>query len=208
MARPFLEERISLDARYGSSFTESYSVKNSEDAAGAEYAQLLFPYPKLRYNLNFANCQTEALAKELRDLYHRCAGTYGGFRLRHLIDFSTNNYTQAPTHNDQKLISITNKIFQLVRWYGPQGLSTSPRRILRKLVAGTVKIGVSGSLVSSGFTVDYATGLVTFASVPSGEVTGGCEFDIPVRFEADYSGDYNTANVISSSLQVVELLNP
>lgn len=208
MARPFLEERISLDARYGSDFTESYAVKNTEDISGAEYGQLLYPFPKLRYNLNFANCQTEVLAKELRDLFHRCAGTYAGFRLRHHVDFSTNNYTHAPTHNDQQLIQVSSKVFQMVRWYGPQGVSTSTRRILRKLVAGTVKIGVAGSLVTAGFSVDYNTGLVTFVSVPAGAVTGGCEFDIPVRFEADYSGNFNTANVISASLQIIELLNP
>lgn len=208
MARPFLEERISLDARYGSDFTESYSVKNTEDASGAEYAQLLFPFPKLRYNLNFANCQTEVLAKQLRDLYHRCGGTFGGFRLRHFVDFSTNNYTQVPTHSDQQLIQVSSTVFQMVRWYGPQGVSTSTRRLLRKLVSGTVKIGVGGSLVTTGFTVDHNTGLVNFASPPSGAVTGGCEFDIPVRFESDYSGTYNTANVISANFQVVELLNP
>jgi len=207
MARPFLEEQISLDARYGSSFTETYDVQNTEDASG-DYGKLLSPYPKLRYDLNFANCQTEYLAKALRDLYHRCAGTFGGFRLKHYVDFTTNNYTQAPTHTDQILVPITTKIFQLVRWYGPQNVATSPRRLIRKPVTGTVKIGVAGALVTTGFTIDHTTGLVTFASVPGGQVTGGCEFDIPVRFEAGYSGNYNTANVISANLSVVELLTP
>lgn len=207
MARPFLEEQISLDARYGSSFTETYDVQNTEDASG-DYGKLLSPYPKLRYDLNFANCLIESLAKQLRDLYHRSAGTFGGFRLKHYADFTTKNYTQAPTHTDQILIPITTKIFQLVRWYGPQNVAASPRRLIRKPVTGTVKIGVAGSLVTTGFTIDHATGLVTFASVPGGQVTGGCEFDIPVRFEAGYSGNYNTANVISANLSVVELLTP
>lgn len=79
---------------------------------------------------------------------------------------------------------------------------------MRKLVAGTVKIGVGGSLVTTGFAVDYNTGLVTFVSAPGGVVTGGCEFDIPVRFEVDYGGNFNTANVVSASLQIIELLNP
>lgn len=207
MARPFLEEQISLDARYGTSFTESYEVKNTQDG-GSDYGLLVHPYPVLRYELNFANCLREGLAKALRDLYHRSAGTFGGFRLRHHADFSTNNYTLAPTHTDQKTIAVTTKIFQLVRWYGPQGVMSSPRRLIRKPITGTVKIGVGGVLTSSGFTIDYTKGLVTFASVPSGEVTAGCEFDIPVRFESDYAGNYNNANVISASLNVVELLNP
>lgn len=208
MARPFLEERISLDARYGSDFSESYSVKNTEDASGADYGQLLFPYPKLRYSLSFTNSQIETLAVELRDLFHRSCGTFGGFRLRHHVDFSTKNYTQTPTHTDQILIPVTNKIFQLVRWYGPQNVSTSPHRIIRKPVVGTVKVGVAGALVTTGFSIDHTKGLVTFLSAPVGQVTAGCEFDIPVRFEADYSGLFNTANVISTNFQLVELLNP
>lgn len=208
MARPFLEERISLDARYGSDFSESYSVQNTEDAAGSDYGKLLFPFPKLRYDLNFANCQTDALAKQLRDFYHRCAGPYSGFRLHHYVDYTTNDYTKAPTHTDQILIPVTNKIFQLVRWYGPQNVNTSTRRIIYKPVVGSVKVGVAGALVTTGFSIDHTKGLITFVSVPAGQVTAGCEFDIPVRFDAAYNGSYNTANVISASFQVVELLNP
>jgi uncharacterized protein (TIGR02217 family) len=207
MSRPFLEEQISLDARYGTSFTETYDVNNTQDG-GADYGQLLSPFPRLRYDLNFANCAIDSLAKQLRDLYHRSAGTFGGFRLKHHADFTTNNYTHAPTHTDQILIPVTTKIFQLVRWYGPQNVSTSARRIIYKPVTGTVKVGVAGALVTTGFTIDHAKGLVTFSSVPAGQVTAGCEYDIPVRFEAAYSGNYNTANVISTNLNVVELLNP
>lgn len=207
MPRPFLEEQISLDARYGTSFSESYDVNNTE-SNGGDYGQLLSPFPKLRYDLNFANCLRDDLAQELRDLYHRSAGTFGGFRVRHHVDFTTKNYTQTPTHTDQILIPVTDKIFQLVRWYGPQNVLSSPRRIIRKPVTGTVKVGVAGALVTTGFTIDHTKGLVTFASVPAGQVTAGCEYDIPMRFEADYSGNYSTANAISANLNVVELLNP
>lgn len=207
MSRPFLDERISLDVRYGTSFTCAFTVTNTTDVGGNSYTKLHNPFPLLRYELNFANCQQESLAKELQDLYMRSGGTHGGFRVRHHAEFTTNNYTQAPSHADQQLINLGDNKYQLVVWYGPSGGAT-PRRLIRKPVSGTVKIGVSGSLVITGFAVDYATGIVTFASTPGGAVTGGCEFDIPMRFDADLSGAFSSYQIISSNLSVIEILNP
>ncbi|MDP2087090.1 MAG: DUF2460 domain-containing protein, partial [Gemmobacter sp.] len=58
-----------------------------------------------------------------------------------------------------------------------------------KPAAGTVRISIAGrSMVESdAWSVDTATGLVTFADpVPEGaEVRAGFEFDVPVRFDTD-----------------------
>jgi uncharacterized protein (TIGR02217 family) len=207
MARPFLDERISLDVRYGTSFSCGFSVTNTSDVGGNSYSKLHNPFPVLRYELNFANCQQEQLAKELQDLYMRSGGTHGGFRVKHHTEFTTKNYTQAPTHTDQPLIDLGGNKYQLVVWYGTPG-GESPRRLIRKPVSGTVKVGVGGALVTTGFAVDYVTGVITFSSAPSGAVTAGCEFDIPMRFDADLSGSFNSYQIISSNLSVLEILNP
>ncbi len=39
--------------------------------------------------------------------------------------------------------------------------------------------------MTSGFTVDTTTGLVSFAAAPSGAVTAGYQFDCAVRFDSD-----------------------
>ncbi len=207
MSRPFLNERISLDARYGTSFTCSFSVTNTSDVGGNSYSKLHNPFPVLRYELNFANCQQDDLAKELQDLYMRSGGQHGGFRVRHYTEFTTNDYTGTPAHTDQQLIDLGDDVYQLVVWYGAPGGAT-PRREIRKPISGTVKIGVGGALVTTGFAVDYVTGQITFEATPGGAVTGGCEFDIPMRFDADLSGAFNSYQVISSNLSVIEILNP
>jgi uncharacterized protein (TIGR02217 family) len=207
MPRPFLNERISLDVRYGTSYSCSFSVINTSDSGGNSYSKLNHPFPVLRYELNFANCLQDGLAKELQDLYMRSGGTHGGFRVKHHTEFSTKDYTKSPTHNDQPLVDLGGNKYQLVVWYGSPGAAT-PRRLIRKPVSGTVKIGVGGSLVTTGFAVDYTTGVVTFSSTPVGAVTGGCEFDIPMRFDADLSGAFTSYQVISSNISVIEILNP
>jgi len=62
-------------------------------------------------------------------------------------------------------------------------------RPIRKPVLGTVRVAIAGDAQkeSIDFTVDYATGVVTFAAPPglAAAVTAGFEFDVPVRFDAD-----------------------
>lgn len=207
MAGPFLNERIDLCARYGTGFTEGFSVTHMQDVGGNEYSRLLHPYPKLEYELSFANADQDDLAKRLADLYKRCGGTFRAFRVKHYSEWSTNDYTQPPTALDQPLIDLGDNKYQLVVWYGAAA-PEAPRRLIKKPVAGTVVIAVGGVVVTTGFTVDYAEGTVQFESAPGGAVTGGCEFDIPMRFAMDYSGVFNNYKTISSTVSVVEVLNP
>lgn len=62
-------------------------------------------------------------------------------------------------------------------------------RVVAKPVAGTVRIAVGGDEMqeSVDYSVDYGTGLVTFASAPDfeAEITAGFELDVPVRFGTD-----------------------
>src|SRR5690606_1845399 len=80
--------------------------------------------------------------------------------------------------------------FQLAKTYG--ALHSPYRRPIAKPVLGSVQVAVNESEMEEGvaFTVDSATGVVTFAPgfiPPAGAaVTAGFLFDVPVRFDTDY----------------------
>jgi uncharacterized protein (TIGR02217 family) len=208
----YLEERINLCARYGSGYEEGFVVSHTEDIGGSEYSRLYHPYPKLRYQLDYTNGAREGLAKEITDLFKRCAGTMHYFRVKHYAEFTTNNKTQAPTAQDQLLIQLPAPvgefIFQLVTWYGSTAIPWTARRLITKPSIFTVKIAIDGVEVDSSlYFVDQLTGTVHFYDDPVGVVTGGCEFDIPMRFAADYSGTFNNLNVLSASMSLIEILD-
>lgn len=203
----FLNTRIDLCARYGSSFSERWEVQSHTDSGGNEYQRLVHPYPRLEYDLSFANGEQDGLAKAVHELYQAAGGTYAAFRVHHYAEYTTNQKTQPPTALDQPLVNLGGNKFQLVTWYGSMAPVT-PRRLIKKPVAGSVRVGVGGDAVSSGFVVDYTTGIITFDNAPGGAVTGGCEFDIPMRFAADYSGVFNSYKIISSTVSLIEVLNP
>ena len=60
-------------------------------------------------------------------------------------------------------------------------------RAIAKPVTGTVRIALAGVEQPSGWSVDTATGVVTFSGAPGAGVaiTAGFEFDVPVRFDTD-----------------------
>jgi hypothetical protein len=182
----FLEERITEKLLYDSGFTEAYAVKISETFAGNSYRKLLHPYPMARYELSLLDID-DTIRLSAIDLYQRSGGIFGGFRAKHFEDFSTNNYVDAPTYNDQKAVLTTGLSYQITRWYGPEADANSTRRRIKKPVAGTVLVGVRDDLgnphqiieISTApnpdvirWVVDATTGIVTFTANDQNTITG------------------------------------
>ena len=135
--------------------------------------------------------------RSLADLYEIVAffearrGSYHGFRFRDPFDMKSCAPDATPSPGDQTL-GTGNGVtaaFQLVKRYGDG--EDAYFRPIRKPVAGTVRVAVGGVERASPahFSVDHATGIVTFApgAVPGAgvAVTAGFEFDVPARFDAE-----------------------
>jgi uncharacterized protein (TIGR02217 family) len=79
-------------------------------------------------------------------------------------------------------------IFGLYKTYSSGGV-TRTRRIV-KPVAGTVTIYKNGVLqtLTTDYSIDYSTGIVTFTAAPAAAAVLGCkgQFDVPCFFGSDY----------------------
>lgn len=115
-------------------------------------------------------------------------GALHGFRFLDFTDFATTeNHIDRPdvVAFDDVEIAIGDGAttqFQLIKKYeDATGIYT---RVILKPVAGTVLVGLNGVNQTTGWSVNTATGIITFSSAPAdGDViTAGFEFDIPVRF--------------------------
>jgi uncharacterized protein (TIGR02217 family) len=135
--------------------------------------------------------------KSLNDLHAVIAffeerrGRLIGFRWRDPMDFKSCPPESTPAALDQQLGTGdgTTAVFQLTKRYGS---TFNPwTRDIKKPVAGTVLIAVASVVQTptADYTVDHATGLVTFqpGHIPAATqaVTAGFEFDVPVRFDTD-----------------------
>jgi uncharacterized protein (TIGR02217 family) len=112
-----------------------------------------------------------------------------GFRWKDWADFQSCAPSKAIDAGDQ-LIAVGDEQttqFQLIKTYRSGDVEYA--RPIAKPVAGSVVVSEGGVPVRDGgdYTLDTATGLLTFANPPDpeAEVRAGFEFDVPVRFDTD-----------------------
>ncbi|QTC91602.1 DUF2460 domain-containing protein [Brevundimonas goettingensis] len=111
-------------------------------------------------------------------------GQLYGFRFRDFADFKSCGPGAMVAATDQA-IGVgdgVRRTFPLIKAYGDQA------RDIRKPVAGSVRVAVNGvEPAASAWSVDTATGVVTFGTAPASGVAirAGFQFDTPVRFDAD-----------------------
>lgn len=166
---PFLEEQLPGCIDYGSAFGETYAVDVVVNASDSTYTRLRHPYPVARYEVGFGNRDYDFAIEQLIDLFHRCGGMFGGFRLPDRSDFSTNNYRDPPTVSDQPCVAIdaVAGTYQLTRWYGDPVIATASRRRIRKPRAGTVLVGIEDEAGTvhpiTSWTVDVTTGAISLS---------------------------------------------
>lgn len=168
----FLEERLPTTIDWGSSFAETHARQVITTANGNEYRSLRHPYVMLSYDIAYKR-DIEFVRSKILDLYTRANGMYRGFRVKDTKDFTTNGYSLLPTAFDQPMSLVSGMVYQLMRWYGNSADSACARRRLRKPVAGTVLVGVAGTVLPQAqWSVDTTTGLVTIAANKQRSVAG------------------------------------
>ena len=126
---------------------------------------------------------------ELIAFFEARQGQLNGFRWKDWADYKSCAASATVGYEDQVIGTgdgVT-RDFALSKTYVSGG--SAEMRGIAKPVHGTVRLGLQGDeLVETiHFTVDYATGIVSFASPPAvgAQVTAGYEFDVPVRFDTD-----------------------
>jgi uncharacterized protein (TIGR02217 family) len=174
---------ISLGARGGPERRTDVVTMRS----AAEERNSIWAGSRRKFNAGYG-VKTFAQLERVVAFWEERRGRLYGFRWKDRLDFKSCPAAAVPASTDQ-LIGIGNGSateFQLAKTYGA---SFAPyARQIRKPVAGSVVVSLDGVTQTSGWAVDTATGVVTFASAPaSGAVIrAGFEFDVPVRFDTDY----------------------
>jgi len=178
--------RFPEDISYGSTGGAGWStdvliLKSGYESRNANWQQM-------RYKYNAAmGVRDNTQLDDLIHWFNAMQGRQHGFRFKDWTDYTSSELGIATSHLDQ-LIGTGNAsatTFQVTKKY-IQGSQSRTRTIL-KLVSGTMKVALNDVLQSSGYTVNYNTGIITFSSAPGNGVTvkAGYEFDVPVRFDID-----------------------
>ncbi|MBN9061309.1 MAG: glycoside hydrolase family 24 [Rhizobiales bacterium 65-9] len=186
----FHEVRFPLDIALGGQGGPERRTEIVTLGSGREKRNTRWAHARRRYDAGYGVKTLDALHDVIAFFEERRGRLYG-FRWRDRADWKSCRPSEAPSPVDQTIgVGDGARVdFQLVKRYG--GLHAPYDRPIRKPVAGSVRIAVSDveQTESTHFTLDAATGVVTFLSghVPAAgaAVTAGFLFDTPVRFEED-----------------------
>ena len=153
-------------------------------ASGREERNSRWAQSRRRYNAGYG-VKSRADMQAVLAFFEERRGRFHSFLWRDGLDHSSG--AETPTAFDQT-IGVgdgTTTAFQLTKRYGA---NFDPYlRPITKPVGGSVKVAVSGVELTSGFTVNALTGIVTVTVAPAVDavVTAGFLFDVPVRFDID-----------------------
>jgi uncharacterized protein (TIGR02217 family) len=190
----FLEVQFPPAVSFGSVGGPTYYTRLHSSGSGYEYRNAVWGAPLHRYEAAWG-VRTQSDLEDVIQFFHAVKGRANAFRFKDWMDFKSCDYNATPAQTDQTIgtgdgVTTT---FQLVKVYsqtdGTTTLTTT--RTITKPVSGTVIVEVNGVLqtVTTDYTVDYATGIVTFeaGSIPADThvVKAGFQFDVPCRFDVD-----------------------
>lgn len=157
--------------------------------SGYEQRNINWSQSRGRWTLGFPARSTDKF-KKLIAFHRACYGMGYGFRFQDPADYSVTGQTIGTGNGVQTQ-------FQLVQTY-TSGPDTFTRTISKPVtssvvdndnnaLANTVHIYFGTTEQLSGWSANYATGLVTFISAPPGGtvIKADFQFDVPVRFDTD-----------------------
>lgn len=204
MNAPFLESAdFPGTPSYGFVSQPMYKTEIIVTATGRQERFRLWEYPLHRYTVTIGP-RLEGEISELLAFYHAVGGEYAGFRFRDWADYKSCMIDDTPAADDQPLVQIGSSLaYQLTKEYTVGG--QTQQRIIAKPVAATILVAENGTSVTTGWTLDSTTGVITFDATPDAPVTWGGEFDVPVRFDGDFPIELHTFRIQTVSFALEEL---
>jgi uncharacterized protein (TIGR02217 family) len=173
----FTEVRFPEDISYGSTGGPEFSTDIIMTHNGREQRNINWCQARAKYNIAYGVRSNEQLL-ELITFFNAKKGKAIEFRFKDWSDFIVSNQ-EIGIGDDKKMT------FQLVKTYASG--EDKHVRVIKKPVRDKVKIYLNGKKESE-YSVNYATGEITFIKPPTKGViiTADFEFDVPVRFDTDY----------------------
>lgn len=174
----FTEERLPTDISRGSVGGPTFDTTIVRKGSGFENRIIRWDRPIYMYTISHNDLDQEA-ARALMAFFLARRGRGYGFRFKDWNDYRIT--TPEPT----VLMTGETTEFQLVKRYTSDGGTTTIREIF-KPVENTVRIFNAANVeVTTGWSVDVTTGIVTFAAAPAYTPKATFEFDVPCRFDTD-----------------------
>lgn len=193
----FIDDRLLECVAYGFSFGPEFSTTIESLRNGAESRNANWATFRWRGTAGYQNISPDAYGAVL-GAFLAARGMASTFRFKNWLEDAVVGQSLGNAPSGTTAV-------QLVRDYDAFG-GASFQRTITKPVAGTVTVYQSGTPKAG--TIDTSTGLFTPATAwTAGQpLTADFEYDLPVRFDADYMPfSYDNFRAINGEITVIEV---
>ena len=193
----FHEVRFPADISFKATGGPEFKTDIVTLGSGHEKHNIIWSYPRARYELNFKDISKAQSNKVLAFFMARKARAYG-FRFKDWNDFEAKNQILGVGDG-------TKTQFEMVKDYQDE-IQNFSRRIF-KPVEGNVDCFVDNISVTDGLSVDFTAGTINFSTPPAIGVviSADFQFDVPVRFNSDFLGS-GTESYDDTSMKKIQLI--
>ena len=183
---------------------------------GSGYEQRNSDWQSARNRYDVSHVLTTAeLREEFITFFRARKGSAHGFLFKDWMDYFAgmvwNSSTKTLDHDAAHNFAVgdgVETVFKIYKVYSSGG-AEERRRITRPKSA--IKVYVNDVEVTTGFSVNYSTGTITFTSAPAlnDDIGWSGEFYVPVRFESDdLNMEATSPNRGDVSLGLLEIREP
>ena len=174
----FVEERLELGLLYGTDGGPQFRTTVVRAASGKDERNAEWSIEAGTWVLG-GHAVSKTQLDYVKAFFRARRGKTVGFRWKNYTDFVLPK-TTIGTGDD------STTTFQIIQ-AADTGYGEAYQRPIRKPVGGTVTVYLDDAVQASGWSVNTATGVVTFSAAPTaGQVVAvQCEFDTAVRFDTD-----------------------
>ncbi|MFZ1413664.1 MAG: DUF2460 domain-containing protein, partial [Defluviicoccus sp.] len=166
----FAEVRFPPEISYGATAGPEFSTTVITVRSGAEQRNRNWAAARLRFDAS-TGIKTRAQAEAIIAFFRARGGRAQGFRFKDWSDYRASAQVLGTGDGARDT-------FQLIKRYVSG--AEEDIRLITKPVAGTTKISLNGTPQPSGWSVDTATGLVTFTSAPANGAVISADFEFDV----------------------------
>lgn len=175
----FLESpRFPDNIAFGATVGPTYLTVVNQVYSGRDSRIVAWTQARIRFDIG-RRAMNAADTATLDAFFRSVKGRAYGFRIKDWTDYT------CTTANGVLTATATAGVYQLGKLYTNGALSET--RTIQKPVIGTVIVYKNGVALSSGYSLDSTTGLVTITPTPlnTDVLTWAGQFDVPARFDTD-----------------------
>lgn len=173
----FVETQFPTDISYGSSGGPQYATDVVISQSGHEQRNVNWSEARARYNVAHG-VKSKAQLDTLIAFFRARKGRAYGFRFKDWTDYKA---------TDQYIATADGASYNypLVKTYMSHDVTESRR--ITKPVEASVRLYVNDIEQTTGMSINYTTGMITFVVPPTAGalIHADFEFDVPVRFDTD-----------------------